>query len=275
MPVITGNGSDIIRINGRAVQYQGIAHLKTNMPTQMAAQQLKNDGLEEYFINVRDDKGRTHRILVYGDRLDFSFERSNTVPQVTVNGRPATLVCYDDEPTTFWQGAIAGFSKGWTEALDAISNSSKALITNIAVAGAAAIAGGTALTMFGSTLGLGDTLTATAGGITSSVLWLGAGAALAVAIAIMLKGGFEAMGNKPNMAAIAAVTEEADDLSPSKPRSQDGTPTVGPRPVPPVPAPPVTPPPVDPVDPSPIFPPLVVPIKPVTRPSTFSVRTFS
>lgn len=269
MPVITGNGSDIVQINGNTVKYQGIAHVKKTMMTEVAAEKVKSNGLQEYFINAKDDLGQTQRILVYGDRLDFKFRSSKDAPSVTINGRKATLVSFDDEPTGFVQGVLDGLSKGLSDALDTIGGSSRSVISNIALAGAAAVAGTTALTFFGHTLGIGAALSAAVTPITAGMLGIAGAAAVLVAFTVMLKGGFSAMGKKPNMETIAAVTEEANQLNAQQPVSQS---QVTPRPVPaPAPFAPLPPAPLPPapVPPAPVSPVGPRPLNPVRPPQKF------
>jgi|GEM_PF-1490400 hypothetical protein len=227
MPVLLGNGRDVITVNGHRVQYQGIGHLRPDMPTDAAVEKTKHSGLDEYFINVKDEQGRTQRILVYGDHLDFSFRNSHSEPEVTVNGKQGKLVAFESEPNDFFRGVIEGAKSSLGDAFDALGTVAKGIIGSSSSTTALTVAGVTGVSVFGGVAllsgtgmihaGILTTLMAAAQPITYAALGVAAVAMLIVAISGAIKGGSNAMLNHPKMETIAAVMGESNDLQSQKP----------------------------------------------------------
>lgn len=251
MPVISGNGNDVIRINGKAVNYQGIAHVRKDMPMHQAVTTTKENGLDEYYINVKDDQGKTQRIIVYGDRLDFTFRGQAKEPSIEVNGKRAKLVAFENERTSFIEGVVEGAKASLGEAFATVSQLAKTTLGNIVGAGALTLAGGATLLAIAKPLGLvtkgfGAVLATMAQPITMGALAVAATSVLLIALAGAIRGGSAALTNHPRMETIATITGEANQLDAQHPYdpSQGGT-----RDVPPVtpqrPTPPATSPVVD------------------------------
>lgn len=230
MPVIQGNGRDVISINGRQVAYQGIGHVRKEMATETAVEKTKGNGLDEYYLNVEDEKGQTQRVIVYGDHLDFSFRSKKTEPTVMVNGKAAKLVAFEDEQTTFWQGMIQGAKRGIIDAFESLGDLGKRIMGGVAAAGALTLAGGTAL-MVMSKLGMvggagfSAVIGSLAGPISYGTLTVAAAGIGIIALAGAVKGGAAALTNKPHMETIAAVTQEAVQFNPQKPGAANQNPT--------------------------------------------------
>lgn len=285
MPVIIGNGRDVVRINGRIENYQGIGHIRRDVSTDVAVAKIKNDGLDEYFINVRDDQGKTQRVVVYGDQLDFSWRKAGKMPTVTINGREATLVAFDKEQTSFGRGAIEGIKSSLGDAFQSLSDLAKTTLGKVVEGGAATIVGGTALLAFAKPLGLlGTGLGATLGTIATPIAWgalvVGGLALLAIIVSGAFKGASAAMVNHPKLEAITEITGEANDLDSQQPYSPPGSSIANQRPTPPAPftpQPPVVAPltPVPPAAPSmPVLQPVRPPLKAPSNPS-FTLHRFS
>lgn len=227
MPVINGNGRDLITINGRQQAYQGMAHVRKEMVTETAVEKTKGNGLDEYYVNVEDEKGQTQRIVVYGDHLDFAFRGQKTTPEIMINGKAAKLVAYDDEQTTFFQGMVQGAKRGLLDAFEHFGDMGKRIIGGVAAAGGLALAGGTLFTLaakgglLGAGWAAGGGLTGVIGALAGPITWGSisvAGTALGIiALAGAFKGGAAAIANRPRMETMAAVTQEAIQFNPQRP----------------------------------------------------------
>ncbi|MEB3186668.1 MAG: hypothetical protein VKP72_04430 [bacterium] len=211
--ILRGNGQDTVRINGRAVSYQGAGHLRQDVSTEAALQKVKNNGLDEIFLNVRLENGKTERVVLYGDTLDLTFMRVSKTPQVTVNGKVATLVGFDHEPTTLAEGALQGAKQGLADAFDTLSRLAQSFLTSLVGGGLAVIGGGALLSLLATTTGAGATLGAALGAIaapvTTASLGLAALAFVLIAVNGAVKGAMAAVQSQPKMDTIAGILEEA------------------------------------------------------------------
>lgn len=268
MPVISGNGQDVIRINGKNVHYQGIAHVRRDMPLHTAVGTTKENGLDEYYVNVQDDQGKTQRIVVYGDRLDFAFRGTRREPMVEINGRQGKLVAYENERTSFVEGIIEGAKASLGEAFATVSQLAKTTLGNVVGAGALTMAGGATLLAIAKPLGLitkgfGAVLATMAQPITLTALAVAGGSILLIALAGAIRGGSAAMTNHPRMETIATITGEANQLNAQHPYdpSADAPKDAPQAPLPQRPTPPATNPPaawepmppVDQISPRPVL----------------------
>lgn len=215
MPATIGNGNDVVTINGVRVQFQGIAHVKKDMATEAAAQKTKNNGLDEYIIAFRNEHGQTERMIVWGDRLDFSFHKKRHAPSVEVNGQRGQIVHFENEAATFAEGAVRGASDGFRDAFETLSQTGKKVVAGLAVAGGTVVVGGTIFLV--ATKGAG------AAAVGAAMATVGPPAAVGTAVvggtALMvigasgaLKGGFSANNNRPQMETIAAVVEDSGHI---------------------------------------------------------------
>lgn len=250
MPVISGNGQDVIRINGKSVQFQGIAHVRKDMPLHTAVGTTKENGLDEYYVNVKDDQGKTQRIVVYGDRLDFAFRGTKREPMVEINGRQGKLVAYENERTSFAEGIVEGAKASLGEAFATVSQLAKTTLGNVVGAGALTMAGGATMLAVAKSLGLvtkgfGAVLATMAQPITLGALAIAGASILLIALAGAIRGGSAAMTNHPRMESIATITGEANQLDAQHPYdpSTEGPKDVPQAPVPQRPTPPATTPP--------------------------------
>lgn len=142
---IAGDGSDLVMINGRQVRYQGIGHIRKDVTTAQAVEKTSNDGYKKYFLESADKK---ERLVVYGDRLDFSFKNKQTVPVVVVNGKPYNLAAHDDQDSSWIEGFVNGAKNGVAQAGGATIEAAKQVISQIGVAGAMAVVGGTGFVLW-------------------------------------------------------------------------------------------------------------------------------
>ena len=214
--ILNGNGQDVVRINGRALAYQGAGHVRADVPTEAALQKVKSNGLDEVFLNVRDDAGKTHRIVFYADQLDLSFTQFKKTPQVSINGRTATLVGFDQEPTTAIDGAVEGAKQGLADAFDTLSRLAQSFLGNLVGGGIGVIGAGALLSLVatatGAGAGLGAALGAIAAPLTGGALMLAAVSFGLIAINGAVKGAMTASQRQPKMDTIAGIVEEANQL---------------------------------------------------------------
>ena len=123
MPVLRGN--DVVTINGGRLAPQGIGYLATNVTPAQAAEKTKANGMDEMILAVEGDNGGVEHVLVYGDQLDFSFRDKNAIPQITVNGKAATLLAFEDEANTGMERGWRGAKQGMSDAFDTMGSIAK------------------------------------------------------------------------------------------------------------------------------------------------------
>ncbi len=204
MGSIRGDGSDILMVNGHQVRYQGIGSIRPDITTAQAVQSTANDGYQKYFLESPDHQ---NRIVVWGDKLDFSFEHRESVPQVTVDGQPYVMAAHDDEATSVMTGFIRGVGHGIASAADATLGSAKGIIGSIAAVGAVGLAGGTTLALV---RGVGaDAIAGTATGLAVPALEVVGSAILlgtvVAGVAGGIKGAIDASERHADSAALADV----------------------------------------------------------------------
>lgn len=132
-----------IAINGKNVQVQGIKELRSGMTVQDAVAKTKKNGIDEVYFQV-DGKN----FLAYGDSLKIGDLSNNQIASVTYNGRAGTIVSYDNEINSSWEGAktgaLSGIKKTKDALLGAVSNTITSVgptTTTLAVGGTLALAG--------------------------------------------------------------------------------------------------------------------------------------
>lgn len=225
------NGSDVLMVNGRQVRYQGIANLRKDVTTAQAVQATAGDGYQKYFLESPD---RQHRIVVWADHLDLSFESSPTVPQVTIDGKPYVMVAHDDEDTGVVSGFVRGAQHGIESAADATLQAAKGIIGNIGAVGALGVAGGTTLMLM---RGLSaEAIAGTAVGLAVPALEV-AGSAILIGTVLAglaggLKGAMDAASSHPNTEPLADVTEPGPVDTPNPNPTTPGQLIVNPDPNP-------------------------------------------
>ncbi len=226
---IAGDGSDIVMINGRQIRYQGIGNIKKDVSTAAAVEKTAADGYKKYFLESPDHK---NRVVVYGDRLDFSFLAKQTVPIVMVNGQPYKLVAQDEQDSSWFEGFMTGAKQGIGQAGAATVEAAKQVISQIGVAGTLAVAGGTTFALIKGIEARVITGTAAALAIPALKI-VGAIVALGIVVAGVaggIKGAAEAGARKHDTKAIAGIVDptlEGDNPDPggSVPGTQPGTTT--------------------------------------------------
>jgi hypothetical protein len=216
MPAIGVN--DQLLINGKRVTFQGIARIKeasngnaTTIQTDVAAKATKLNGLDEMIFAFRGADGKVERIIIWGDQLDFTFRERQAPPEITLNGERGTLIHFDDEQSSFVEGAVFGILGGFKSAFDAIEAIAKRSIVGAALAGAAAAvggtiwvvaSGGTALPQIISAVGfLGPQVAAGVGVISLAALGL-------ILLCGLVKGAATALGTPPKFETIAAIISD-------------------------------------------------------------------
>lgn len=218
----------VILVNNKKVSYQGVGHLREDVATTDAATKTKGNGLDEYIISDKNAENKAERVLVYGDKLDFSFQKQNSVPQVTVDGRPATMVYSHHEVHGFFDGFGNGLVDGFKKAFDSASGVGERLLSGIAIAGGTAFVGGSVVTIATHGVGLDSVMMAVTklGPMVATGTGLAAAAGLGfIVLGTAFKEAFEALQNKPDTAAIAGLTDEANPNAASLPKpTPDPTP---------------------------------------------------
>jgi hypothetical protein len=224
MPAISSNDVNVITINGKRLNAQGVARLKESVSSEDAATKLKGAGFDEMIFSTTGPDGKPERLVAWGDTLDFSFRNKRSIPNVTVDGNPASMIAFSNEPVTLWRGTLRGVVDGIKNAFDAIEGMAKNSIAGVAVASGAAMLGSTVWVVAsrGAALDLIKTAVLTFGpGLASAVGALSFGAIGLVIIAGAVKGGMTALNGQPKMEAIAGVI---DDRPPALPGAAAATP---------------------------------------------------
>jgi hypothetical protein len=240
MTVIRGN--EVLTINGVRVAKQGIAGLRRDITSDQAALVTKNNGMDELILGVKDDNGKTQRVIVYGRDLDMSFRHQREVPDIRINGRKAQIIHYDDEMVGTGQRGLRGFSIGVRDAMDSISVAARRAIEGAGFAGAGAFLGGTIWVV--ASKGAALEIIKNAAIVLAPKIAVGIGATALFGMGVMVVSGLlKALAggpSDPRMETIAAVIDDQADTAfqPAPER-----PIVAPRPylppvqVPPFPAP--------------------------------------
>ncbi|MBM3268286.1 MAG: hypothetical protein FJZ01_11615 [Candidatus Sericytochromatia bacterium] len=239
---IAGDGSDIVMVNGRQIRYQGIGHIRKDVSTAQAVERTAADGYKKYFLESTENKDR---VVVYGDRLDFSFLARQTVPIVMVNGQPYKLVAQDEQDSSWLEGFLTGAKQGISQAGAATVEAAKQVISQIGVAGTLAVAGGTAFVLIKGVEA--KAITGAIGALAIPALKI-VGAIIALGIVVAgvaggIKGAAEMGAKKHDTKAIAGIIDPAGEGNNTDPGGQ----VPGTAPETPTPAePPASPPPAAP-----------------------------
>lgn len=226
---IAGDGSDILMVNGRQIAYQGIGRIRRDINVSQAVAATATDGYKKYFLESMD---RKERIVVYGDRLDFSFEKRDRVPQVIVNGETYLMAAFDNQPTSLAEGFMAGAKAGLSGAAGATVDASKTIIGQVGVGTAVTLTAGTGYALYKgvSTAAVGQSVTrmgAPALKIIGTVVAIGA---VVAGVAGGIKGASDAANRRHDLKQIASILESAQGSAvPDVPQQGPGTPINDPR----------------------------------------------
>lgn len=131
-----------LTINGVNIPVQGIRALRAGITIEQASQKTKGNGLDEIFFIAN---GKAY--VAYGDSLNLSGLKKNSIPVVTFEGQKADIVAYDDEANGIWEGMKLGAVKAIKDTSDAVYGAVKNIITTIGPT--AGIAGGVGIAGFG------------------------------------------------------------------------------------------------------------------------------
>lgn len=131
-----------LTINGINIPVQGIRALKPGITIEQASQKTKSNGLDEIFFTAN---GKAY--VAYGDSLNLSGLKKNSIPSVTFEGQKADIIAYDDEANSIWEGAKLGSAKALKDSSDAVFGAIKNIITTIGPT--AGIAGGVGIAGYG------------------------------------------------------------------------------------------------------------------------------
>lgn len=215
-----------IAINGKNVQVQGIKELRSGMTVQDAIAKTRKNGIDEVYFQV---DGKNY--LAYGDALKIGDLSNNQISNVTYNGRMGTIVSYDNEVNSTWEGiktgALGGIKKTKDALLGAVSNTITSVgptTTTLAVGGTLALAGlsvwrtgqlagvGAVGAAAGSPLGniIGDVLKNGSIGALKVITVAGAIGFGVTAAAGAIGGISEAVSTEKDYSSIAAVTKDGN-----------------------------------------------------------------
>lgn len=213
----------IVVVNNKQVSYQGIGHLRDDVATADAADKTKGNGLDEYILVDKNAQNKDERVLVYGDKLDFSFQKKNSVPKVTVDGRAATMVYSHHEVHGFFDGFANGLVDGFKKGFENASSTGSRLLEGIALTGGATFVGGSIFTIATHGVGLESMMSAVT--TLGPTVATGTGLALAagfgfIVLGTAFKDAFAALQNKPDTSAIAGLTTEANPNAALLPKPQ-------------------------------------------------------
>ncbi|MEB3300216.1 MAG: hypothetical protein VKO21_12140 [Candidatus Sericytochromatia bacterium] len=221
---IAGDGSDILLVNGKQIAYQGIGRLRKDINVSQAVAATATDGYKKYFLESPD---RKERIVVYGDRLDFSFEKRDRVPQVIVNGEPYLMAAFDNQPTSIAEGFVSGTKSGLSSAAGATVDASRTIIGQVGVATAVTLTAGTGYALYKgvATATVSQAVTsmgAPALKIIGTVVAIGAAVA---GVAGGIKGASDVANRRHDLKQLASILESAQgSAAPDVPQMGPGQP---------------------------------------------------
>jgi hypothetical protein len=209
---------DNFSINGHAVNFQGIKELDPAISIQEAAQKTKKNGIDEVYF-TQDGKN----YIAYGDQMDLSQLEKSPIPAISLNGKEASLVTFEDEKNSVGDGVRKGALDGLKNASHVINNGTGTAMNSIGPA-SIVLAGG-AIVLTGIVLAKGGITKAAAsplGNILGDIIIKNSGKALAgVAAAGALALGINVVSNsiggvgvslstEKDYSTIAAVTKEGN-----------------------------------------------------------------
>jgi hypothetical protein len=221
---------DNFSINGQALLVQGVKEVDPAQSIQEAAQKTKKNGINEVYF-TQDGKN----YIAYGDKMDLSSLKKSGVPAVSLNGKAATLVTFEDENNTVGGGLKRGALDGIKNARTIIGNGTSSVMNSIGpasviVAGGAIVLTAVVLAKGGITKAvasplskiLGDIIVKNSGKALAGVAIAG-GLALGVNIVSGSIGGVgETLSKEKDYSTIAAVTKEGNfKLVDDKPDDND------------------------------------------------------
>lgn len=131
--------ADVLSVNGKSVQFQGVRQVRPDLDIKTAADKTKNNGLDEVFFT---QDGKT--FVAYGDNLNISSLKKKQVPDVRFNGKPAMIVLHDDEMNSLKEGVWKGGSQGVKDVAETTIQAVRSAIGVLGTGGAVAIVGTTA-----------------------------------------------------------------------------------------------------------------------------------
>ncbi len=204
-------GYDSVSINGRSLAYQGLARLKSGTDAPTAAEKTKENGFDEMLVSVVTPNGESERLMIYANRLDFSFKKRNVVPDLRINGQPAVLLHYEDEANGFWERAVRGVGLGFKEAFEAVATMARRSVEGIVITGTVAMAGGTALIAMRGGSEATSLISQIVRLVASNVLFIGAGVVAIGSTLIALSGVFRAIASGPAQSKMGTIASVIDD----------------------------------------------------------------
>lgn len=213
-----------LTINGQQISVQGIRPLRPGITVEQAVQRTKANGLDEIFFT---SNGRAY--VAYGDSLNLSNLKKNTIPTVMFENQKADVIAYDDEVNSVWEGmrkgAVEEVKTGMNAVRTAVSNLITTVQPTVAVAGGIGIAGmgvyylwrGAQGGAIGASVGLAsgagagqwivDALKGSViGGLKIAAISGGVGLAIMGGYGA-IKGALEAKESQKDLASIASITE--------------------------------------------------------------------
>lgn len=240
MPVLSGN--DVVTINGGRLAQQGIGYLATGVTPAQAGEKTKANGMDEIILAVENESGQSELVMVYADKLDFSFRDQNSVPQITVNGKRATMLHFEDEANTGMERALRGAKQGFSDAFDTMGSIAKKTMERAPIMAGATFLAGTGWIIVGREAAVA-TLRAAAGALARPVAMTGLAVIGVGSLVILAAGLVKGLmgGGQPKMETLAGVISD----KPVRPAPAPAAPVAPAAPAPTTPAAPVVIPSVD------------------------------
>ncbi|GEM_PF-4840610 len=204
-------GYDSVSINGRSLAYQGLARLKSGTDAPAAAEKTKENGFDEMLVSVVTPSGESERLLIYANRLDFSFKKRNVVPDLRINGQPAVLLHYEDEANGFWERALRGVGLGFKDAFEAVATMARRSVEGIVITGTVAMAGGTALIAMRGGSEAVSLILPIIRSVASNLLFIGSGVVVVGSMLIALSGIVRAIASGPAQSKMGTIASVIDD----------------------------------------------------------------
>lgn len=159
---------EVLAINGRQINVQGIKELKSGVSVQEAATKTKKNGIDEVYFNV---SGVNY--LAYGDALDLKELSKNKISSITYNNQSGTIVSYEDEINSVGEGITSGALNGLKKTKEALFGAVSNTITSVGPTGVLLAGGAIGLTGMALFRGGAAAASATVGGIAAAASPLG------------------------------------------------------------------------------------------------------
>lgn len=206
-----------LSINGRHIAVQGVKELDPNLSIQEAAAKTNKNGIDEVYFT---SGGKNY--IAYGDKLDLKALKKGDIPNITLDGKQANLVTFEDEANSILNGVGSGALGGLKTTRDVVTSAVSSTMRSSGTTSMIAVGGALGLTGYAVVKGVTISSGSPIANILDDVLVHGSlkaakGIAITAAAGLVLAvgtgavvGAADAVSTEKNYSSIASVTKEGN-----------------------------------------------------------------